>query len=216
MSAMVIAVSCYASGSSSVVIIDNFDHDLNQQWQVKEFSGQTRYTTVTESSGDVLQAESHAAASALVYEKRYSLHDYPLLSWRWKVSDVIATGDASHKDGDDYAARIYVVFPHWFFPMTRSINYIWANKLPVGTHIPSSYTSRSMMLAVESGRDNIGSWHVERRNVLEDYRRFFGEEPPMVGAIAIMTDTDNTKGSALSWYDDIRIESATESDPAKE
>ncbi len=45
---------------------------------------------------------------------------------------------------------------------------------------------------------------------------FFGEEPPMVGAIAIMTDTDNTKGSALSWYDDIRIESATESDPAKE
>lgn len=208
MCATALVLPCYASDSASVVIIDNFDHGLSPQWQAKEFNGQTRYTTATEPTGEVLQAESHAAASALIYEKRYSLHDYPLLSWRWKVSDVIANGDASHKAGDDYAARLYVVFPHWFFPMTRSINYIWANKLPIGTHIPSTYTSRSMMLAVQSGRENIGSWHVEKRNVLEDYRRLFGEEPPMVGAIAIMTDTDNTKGSALSWYDDIRIESA--------
>lgn len=213
---MVMAMSCYASGSASVVIIDNFSDGIDPNWQVKVFNGQTRYTTVTEPSGEVLQAESYSAASALIYEKPYSLNDYPFLTWRWKVSDVIAKGDASHKDGDDYAARLYVVFPHWFFPMTRSINYIWANKLPLGTHIPSSYTSRSMMLAVESGRENIGSWQVERRNVLEDYRRIFGEEPPMVGAIAIMTDTDNTKGSALSWYDDIRIESAPESATVKE
>ena len=138
------------------------------------------------------------------------------MSWRWKVSAINAKGDASHKEGDDYAARIYVVFPHWFFPMTRSINYIWANKLPIDSHIPSSYTNRSMMLAVESGSENVGSWRVERRNVLEDYRHIFGEEPPLVGAIAVMTDTDNTKEHALSWYDDIRIESIPEHAPAKE
>lgn len=207
---MVIALPCYANESASVITIDDFDHGLNPHWQIKEFNGQTHYTTVSEPAGDVLQAESHAAASALVYEKSYSLHDYPLLSWRWKVSDIIATGDARFKDGDDYAARIYVVFPHWLFPLTRSINYIWANKLKRGTHLPSSYTSRSIMLAVESGRENIGSWRVERRNVLDDYRRIFGEEPPMVGAIAIMTDSDNTRSSALSWYDDIRIESPPE------
>ena len=203
------ALPCYASDSASVVIIDNFDRGLSPQWQVKEFNGQTHYRIVNDPPGKILEADSHGTASALVYEKRYTLHDYPFLSWRWKVSEINPKGDASHKEGDDYAARIYVVFPHWFFPMTRSINYIWANKLPAGSHIPSSYTNRSIMLAVKSGNEHVGSWQFERRNVLEDYRQIFGEEPPLVGAIAIMTDTDNTKGNALSWYDDIRIEAAT-------
>jgi hypothetical protein len=128
---------------------------------------------------------------------------YPILHWRWKVADTIPGGDARHKTTDDYVARIYVVFPHWFFPMTRTINYIWANQLPQGEAIPSSYTSRSMMLAVRSGRQHRGEWLEEQRDVLADYRRLFGEEPAKIGAIAIMTDTDNTGQSAQAWYDDI-------------
>jgi hypothetical protein len=62
------------------------------------------------------------------------------------------------------------------------------------------------MVAVESGTERVGEWLVERRNVLADYRRLFGEEPPAVGAIAIMTDTDNTGASAEAWYDDLQIE----------
>jgi hypothetical protein len=61
------------------------------------------------------------------------------------------------------------------------------------------------MVAVESGAERTGAWVDERRNVLEDYRAIFGEEPPSVGAVAIMTDTDNTGESALACYDDIVI-----------
>lgn len=201
---------------SSVVIIDNFDQGLNTHWQHKEFDGQTRYSVVVKDDARVLQATSSDSASALLFEKDYNLRDYPLLSWRWKVDDIIADGDARDKQRDDYAARIYVVFPHWFFPMTRSLNYIWANKLPKGTHIASSYTSRSMMIAVESGHEHVGQWRFERRNVLEDYRRIFGEEPPSVGAIAIMSDTDNTGAQVQAWYDDIHIESQTTQKTVKE
>jgi hypothetical protein len=103
-----------------------------------------------------------------------------------------------------------VIFPHWFPPKTRSINYIWANRLPEGEFIPNSYYGNAVMLAVESGPEKVGLWVDERRDVLADYRTIFGEEPPTAGAIAIMTDTDNTGESAVAYYDDIRLESSDE------
>lgn len=192
--------------AADLQIIDDFNSGLNPNWQNKEFSGLTRYNIVVQEGETVLQAQSTAAASALVFEKEYQLHDYPFLSWRWKIKTILPKGDARIKSGDDYPARIYVVFPHWNPLMTRSINYIWANKLPKGTHIPSLYTANSVMIAAQSGLENSGRWVTERHNVLEDYRRIFGEEPPAVGALVIMSDSDDTGGNSVGWYDDIQIE----------
>lgn len=186
--------------------IDDFEAGLSPRWEIKEFHGLTEYTVVTEGRGKVLHARSRGTAAGLVYQEEYDLRQWPLLAWRWKIAATIAGGDESRKSGDDYAARIYVVFPHWFFPKTRSINYIWSNRLPRGESIANPYSARVMMVAVESGPAHAGEWIVERRNVLADYRRLFGEEPPAVGAIAIMTDSDNTGTSAEAWYDDIRLE----------
>jgi len=115
----------------------------------------------------------------------------------------ISTGDATKKAGDDYAARIYVIFPHWIPVFTKSINYIWANKLKKGDTIPNSFYSRVVMVAVESGTEMTGEWISEKRNVLEDYKAIFGEDPATPEAIAIMTDTDNTGEEAVAYYDDI-------------
>ena len=200
-----LAIAVAAGAAERSVIIDDFEDDLRPGWEVKEFKGRTVYLVVHDGS-HVLKAESRDAASGLIFKMEYSLRDYPIHAWRWKVANILDKGDETKKVGDDYPARVYVVFPHWFFPKTKSINYIWANKLPKGQHVPNPFTGNAIMVAVESGRENIGRWISERRNVYEDYRRLFGEEPPMVGAIAIMTDTDNTGGAATAWYDDIRIE----------
>lgn len=189
------------------VVIDDFEDGLRPGWEEKKFKGRTVYAVVHDDDGSlVLKAESRDAASGLFFKKEYSLRDYPILSWRWKVSNILDKGDETKKAGDDYAARVYVVFPHWFFPKTKTINYIWANKLPKGEHIPNPFTGNAIMVAVESGRESVGRWVSARRNVYDDYRMIFGEEPPRVGAIAVMTDTDNTGGTATAWYDDIRIE----------
>ena len=188
------------------LLIDNFNAGLSPNWKHEQFSGMNNYSVVDEGGEKVLRGESHGTASALVYKKEFRLQAYPILSWRWKVDDILADGDARSKNGDDYAARIYIVFPHWFVPKTRSLNYIWANKLPQGAELPNSYAANSILIAVESGRANSGRWINERRNVREDYRRIFGEEPPPVGAIAIMTDSDDTKAHSLAWFDDIRFE----------
>ncbi len=190
-----------------LVIVDDFEMGLDSRWEEKVFKGQTHYAVVSDGAGKVLRAESHAGASGLVFRKTYELNDYPWLSWRWKVSNVLTKGDAKTKAGDDYAARVYVIFPHWFPFKTRSINYIWANRLPVGNFLPNQYYGNAIMLAVESGPERVGEWVTERRDVLADYRIIFGEDPPTVGAIAIMTDTDNTGESVVAYYDDIRLES---------
>lgn len=197
------AASCFATDS---VIIDDFENGLNPDWQATHFKGETRYRVSTDTSGKILQAVSKAAASGLTLEVDYNLQDYPILSWRWKVERIIAAGDATRKSGDDYAARVYVVFPHWFFAKTRIINYIWANKLPQGQVLPSLYMNNARMVALESGPGKVGRWVSERVDVYADYKRIFGEEPPAVGAIAIMTDTDNTGETAVAYYDDIRRE----------
>jgi hypothetical protein len=199
-----------AAAGERILLIDDFENGLRPEWKEKVFEGRTEYRVVPEGTGHVLRAESRGAASGLILEKEIDLEEFPVLSWRWKVENILDKGDARRKEGDDYAARIYVIFPHWFFLQTRSINYIWANKLPQGAIVPNPFTSNAVMIAVESGKEKTGEWMTESRDVLADYRGIFGEDPPRAGAIAVMTDTDNTGGSAVAWYDDIRLKGEQE------
>jgi hypothetical protein len=98
-----------------------------------------------------------------------------------------------------------VIFPHWLPIKTRSINYIWSNRLPRDSALPNTYTGNAMMLALRSGDADSGQWVVERRNLVEDFRRLFGEDPPDEAVVAVMTDTDQTQETAEAWYDDIRL-----------
>jgi len=100
---------------------------------------------------------------------------------------------------------VYVVFPSALFWRTKAVNYIWANKLPAGQAVPNPFTSNACMIAVQSGPTHAGQWLEEKRNLLEDYRKCFGEDPPNAGAVAIMTDTDNTGEHAVAWYGPIRL-----------
>ena len=191
------------SAASDITPIGRFTESGLTGWSEKSFKGKTEYRVVDDEGLKVLQAESRGAASGLVFETEYKPQDYPVLSWRWKVANTIVKGDSRTKAGDDYAARVYVVFPHWFFPKTRTLNYIWANRLPKEAFQANAFLGTAVMIAVESGVEHVGEWMSERRNIIDDYRRAFGEEPPAIGAIAIMTDTDNTGESAIAWYGDI-------------
>ena len=188
------------------LLLDDFESGLSPEWRVNQFKGKTVYQIVTDGSTKVLQADSNNTASGLIYQQEFLLADYPVISWRWKIDGIVENGDVAHKQTDDYAARIYIIFQHWFYPMTKSINYIWANKLEKGRIVPSPFTSNSMMIAIESGSSNAGSWQLARRNIVDDYRRAFGVDPPKKAVIAIMTDTENTGGKARAWYDDIWLE----------
>ena len=69
--------------------------------------------------------------------------------------------------------------------------------------VPNPFTDRVKMIVVESGAENLNTWVGQQRNIYEDYKQAFGEEPPMISGVAIMTDTDNTRESATAYYGDI-------------
>ncbi|MCW8892470.1 MAG: DUF3047 domain-containing protein, partial [Deltaproteobacteria bacterium] len=153
------------------LIVDRFDEGL-LAWEVKKFSGETIYAVQIDGNGNsVLSARSKASASGLLKHIEFDPEKYPVLTWRWKIARTLSKGDARSKQGDDYAARIYVIFPHWIKPLSRTINYIWANRLPVEEAVSSPYLSRDMMLAVESGDNKAGQWVSEERNLVADFRR---------------------------------------------
>lgn len=190
---------------ASEILLDDYKGGLNPNWKERSFLGHTHYQVIKEDNQLCIMARSQSSASGLYYKITYDTRDYPFLSWRWKVNHVLSNGDALKKEGDDYAARIYVVFPSLVFWKTRAVNYIWANRLPHGKAVPNAFASNAIMIAVESGSAKAGQWVEEKRNVFEDFRKHFGQDPPKAGAIAIMTDTDNTGEEAVAWYGPIRI-----------
>ena len=96
-------------------------------------------------------------------------------------------GDARKSATDDEAAQIYVTFPR--FPAavrSRIISYIWDTTAPVGSVFKSEKTGLVTYIVVRSGPTDLGKWLTESRNVLDDYKKIFGEAPGEdVGAISI-------------------------------
>lgn len=191
--------------SAEELAISRFATEGIKGWEVKEFKGLTRYQPVQEDGQTVIKAQAKGSASGLFKKVELDPKKYRYLSWSWKVAGTVTSGDEKTKAGDDYAARVYIVFPGRFFWETRAINYIWANKLPKSHFVPNAFTGNAMMLALQSGSSKAGQWFHEQRDILADYRRLFGEEPREIGAIAIMTDTDNTGTEATAWYGEITL-----------
>ena len=189
----------------------------------KKIEKHTVFSMVKDGESVVVKAVSEASASGLTREIKINLKEYPVVQWRWKVANVLKKGDVTKKEGDDYPARIYITFEYdagkvGFFkkaqyetvrliygqyPPLGAINYIWESKAPKGTMVPNPFTDQVTMIVVESGAAQLNQWMSEERNIYEDYKKAFGDEPPMISGVAIMTDTDNTGESAVAYYGDI-------------
>jgi len=193
------------NSSAEEIPVSRFGSDGLAGWEPKSFKGDTQYRLVNEDGRTVVKATSHAAASGLIRKIRFDPSKYRYLRWSWKIAHTIKGGDEKSKAGDDYAGRVYVLFPGRFFWQMKAINYIWANRLAKGKSAPNAFASNAKMVAVESGNEKAGQWLTEERDLRADYRTLFGADPQEAEAIAIMTDTDNTGGSAEAWYGEITL-----------
>jgi hypothetical protein len=170
-------------------------------WSQVVFEGETTYQLQHEAT--VAAAHSFQSASGLALEKPFSLEQQPVLHWSWKV-DVPITSDIDErsKSGDDFVARVYVVKKGFFPWQTLAINYVWARQAKQGEYWPNPYTSNAIMIALDSSSFEQGSWRSHQRNIQQDFLDYHGEKIDEIDAIAIMTDTDNTKAQAKAAYRD--------------
>lgn len=181
--------------------------DLNDWKEQTIFNTRkTIYAFVQDNGKSVLMAKSNNSASGLLYKTDLDPKFYSIIKWSWKIDHTVKKGDERTKEGHDFAARLYVVFPRGFFSRTRAIEYVWGNVLHKGETLRSPYSKNADMIVLDAGEEQAGTWIFHQRNIYEDYRNSFGEEPPRIGAIAIMTDSDNTHETAVGYYGDITIQ----------
>ena len=183
-----------------------------EEWQEKIFKGKVLYEIKAEHSKEnFLSASSNKACSGLLYRIKFDVKEFPMFSWEWKVSQfpakkIVTDESTGWMERDDYAARVYVIFSSWNFMNIKSLEYIWDESVPVGTVKTSPYMDNIKMIVTESGAGNLNKWAKEERNIFEDYKKVFGANPPRyVGAIAIMTDSDNTLSTAEAAYQNLKV-----------
>lgn len=194
-----------------------------EPWIVLPSKPRTRYQLVRSDGTVALQAVAEKSASGKVRRIRIDPARHPTLEWRWRVTSLIPGADQRSAAGEDSPVRLIVSFhgdparldfeDRTQLRFARALSgqalpyatlmYVWSNTLPVGTVLRNPHTGRVRMLVVESGAGALGQWRSYRRDVREDYRAAFDEEPWDVVAVGLMTDTDNTGQAARSYYGDI-------------
>jgi hypothetical protein len=202
-------------------------------WRVAGVPGQkvplTRFELAPDLGEGVLRIRAEGSYGNLVHPFAPKRQPPGTLAWRWRVDQAVAGADLHFKAGDDVAVKVCALYD---MPLDRvpfgerlllrlarsktgealpaaTVCYVWDATLPVGTRIVNAYSARLRYLVVASGKQALGMWHSERRDLAADFRKLFGDESPDVpplAAIAVGADADNTKGQALSYVTALQIE----------
>jgi hypothetical protein len=172
-------------------------------------------------SAPVIIATSDNSISTVTTPVKADPQIFRYIEWEWKIESVLSSGDMTRRGGDDFAARVYVTFDYdpsnlsfgdrikyrlyrtftsFEIPL-RSLNYVWGNEPDkIGSTGPNPFSDWVQYVVIQSGNEYAGNWLTEKRNLLEDYRLVYGEEPPLISGITIMTDSDNTGESTKAYF----------------
>ncbi|MEB3196443.1 MAG: DUF3047 domain-containing protein [Candidatus Sericytochromatia bacterium] len=186
-------------GDFSAAAWASWENTTHLPWDPKN-----RYTRLDTAEGPVVRVDSQGAASMLLKQITHDAQREPIVSWRWRIAAPLVGGDETSKERDDCAARVYFL---WglrtradLFTAT-GVGYVWGQGRRAGQIGPSPYTGQIGVITLRSGSQGAGEWQTERRDLEADYRACHKRPPPgPVTAIAILTDTDQTKVAATAWY----------------
>jgi hypothetical protein len=198
------------TGTNSYRLLGDFERGWQREWEEKRLTrASNRFDVVTEDGDSVLRVTSNESAAGMFRDHEIKPLVSARVSWRWKVDHSLTENKHEmEKKGDDYAARVFVVFKSSFFlPWTsRSICYVWAGNQSAGSIYKNPYSGGVQTMVLQSGDDNAEVWMSEERDIVADYELCFGERPAKLSGVAVMVDTDQTGARATAWFDDLVVE----------
>ena len=190
------------------ITIFTFTKDEFKTLKVKKVKGETTWLLGSNESGNFIKAEAEGKGSGLGKEVKIDLLKTPFINITWKVEKSLFGIVENSKRGHDYAARVFVIKKTGSTPLSnRAINYVFSSNNEVGENWPSPYTKKSIDYVLSSTKDNLNVWVTVKANVKEDFLRLLGLDLKDISGVAIMTDTDNSKLKAISYYKDIYFSS---------
>jgi hypothetical protein len=216
------------SDQDTAFYIINEEFSNLDNWEDFQFSGNknpTKFIVVDDSNFSYLKIISDSSASGLIHKNQFDPKQYPILSWRWKIENIIEDADGQTKSGDDYPLRLFVMFDDdsagtsfWTSlrnsaikllygaePPESSLCFVWSNQTYTVKYFDSPYSATVKIIPMAEGANGLKTWHSYRINIDHQFREIFDRPCPGSAKIAIMGDTDNTESTTLAGLDYIRI-----------
>ena len=192
--------------AEKLMVFDFTDEELNslEVRKVRGADAKTLYSIGNNENGSYLKAVAENAASGVGKEIKINLDKTPFINITWKIEKDLKGIKENTKKGHDFAARVFVIKKTGATPLSnRAINYVFSSNSNVGETWPSPYTKKSIDSVLASTKSNLNEWVTVRANVKEDFKKFHDLDVEELSGIAIMADTDNSKLTAVSYYQNI-------------
>ena len=172
--------------------------------KVRGADSKTEYVVGKNENGNFLKAIANNAASGLGKEIKIDLNNTPFLNITWKVEKDLSGINERSKKGHDYAARVFVVKKTGATALSnRAMNYVFSSNDNVNDFHPSPYTKKSIDYVLATTKENLNEWVTVKVNVKDHFKKFHDLDLDEINGIAIMADTDNSKLSSVSYYQNI-------------
>tara|TARA_B100001173_G_scaffold297997_1_gene295159 strand:+ start:129 stop:779 length:651 start_codon:yes stop_codon:yes gene_type:complete len=189
------------------IIVFEFTETELSNLEVRKIRGadnKTEYEIGSNDKGNYLKAVAANAASGLGKEIKINLNKTPFINITWKIEKDLSGIKENTKKGHDFAARVFVIKKTGATPLSnRAINYVFSSNSEIGFNSPSPYTKKSIDKVLATTKDNLDEWVTVKANVKEDFKKFHDLEVSELDGIALMSDTDNSKMTAISYYQNI-------------
>ena len=172
--------------------------------KVRGADNKTNYIIGSNENGNYLKAEANNAASGLGKQIKINLNSTPIINITWKVEKNLDGIKENTKKGHDFAGRVFVIKKTGATPLSnRAVNYVFSSNNKVGNNWPSPYTKKSIDNVLSTTIDHMNEWVTVKANVKKDFKKFHDLDVNEIDGIAIMTDTDNSKMTAITYYQNI-------------
>ena len=192
--------------AEKLMVFDFTEEELNslEVRKVRGADAKTFYSIGNNENGSYLKAVAENAASGVGKEIKINLDKTPFINITWKIEKDLKGIKENTKKRHDFAARVFVIKKTGATPLSnRAINYVFSSNSNVGETWPSPYTKKSIDSVLASTKSNLNEWVTVRANVKEDFKKFHDLDVEELSGIAIMADTDNSKLTAVSYYQNI-------------
>ena len=195
-------------GTAKEIKVFDFTQEELKTLKVRKIKGKTIYQVGSNENGNYLRAEAEGKASGLGKEVKIDLTKTPFLNITWKVEKNLSGIIENSKKGHDYAARVFVVKKTGATALSnRAINYVFSSNSSVGENWPSPYTKKSIDYVLATTKEHNNKWVTVKANVREHFKILHNLDIEEIEGLAIMTDTDNSKLKAISYYQNIYFSS---------
>ena len=193
---------------SDQVQVFNFTKEEFDSLEIKKVKKLTTYSLEFDANGNFLRAEAEGVGSGLGKKLKVNLEKTPFINITWKVEKDLRGINESSKKGHDFAARIFVVKKTGLTALSnKAINYVFSSNRSVGDYSKSPYTKNSIDYVLSTTKENLNQWVTVKANVKDHFKKLHNLDVKNIDGVAIMTDTDNSKLKAISYYKNIYFSS---------